>query len=400
MRKLLIAMAGCIGIVSILLTARYGWKQADEEIDRWIAAVMFGSISLCAFVFDALAVRLWFVGWRKTGGFIGFVAALAFVVTFSNSLGGIVSRADTVQALRQSVTDTRADNRRELQRLEQALKDLGKFTPADAEAVAAAKRAADTATENRRAECDKRGPNCRQRELDEQAAATALREVTSHKATTDAAGRYEAQIGAVKAKLAASDGPAIAHANSLGNALALIIGTAADVLTARMQAIIALVFDLCLVGLMIGVEALGHVRAFPANLDDTAEDTNDSLPAARPTLTVDPGPMSARLPPAPRPKLATASAGPPAGSIPKIMTAALEPAAGKRVELEEAFGAYVGACEAEGKRAVPPGHFVDPLRKFCTAARIRIKDEGGHVYLMDVRLAKELSHANALTANP
>ena len=246
MRKLLIAMAGCIGVVSILLTARYGWKQADEEIDRWIAAVMFGSISLCAFVFDALAVRLWFVGWRKAGGFIGFIAALAFVVTFSNSLGGIVSRADTVQAQRQSVTDARADNRRELQRLEQALKDLGKFTPADTEAVAAAKTALATAKQTREAECDKRGPNCRQRELDEQAAATALRDVTAHKATTDAAKRYEAQIGAVKAKLASPEGAAIAHANPLGNALALIIGTAADVLTARMQAIIALVFDLCL----------------------------------------------------------------------------------------------------------------------------------------------------------
>ena len=323
MRKLLIAMAGCIGVVSILLTARYGWKQADEEIDRWIAAVMFGSISLCAFVFDALAVRLWFVGWRKAGGFIGFIAALAFVVTFSNSLGGIVSRADTVQAQRQSVTDARADNRRELQRLEQALKDLGKFTPADAEAVAAAKRAADTATENRKAECDKRGPNCRQRELDEQAAATALREVTAHKATTDAAKRYEAQIGGVKAKLASPEGAAIAHANPLGNALALIIGTAADVLTARMQAIIALVFDLCLVGLMIGVEALGHVRASPASSDDTS-------PVARPIITIDPELKPARLRQVPRPKLVAASAEPLAGSIPKIMTAALEPATGKR----------------------------------------------------------------------
>lgn len=69
------------------------------------------------------------------------------------------------------------------------------------------------------------------------------------------------------------------------------------------------------------------------------------------------------------------------------MTAALEPAAGKRVELEDAFGAYAGACEAEGKRAVPPGVFVDPLRTFCKVAGIRIKDEGGHVYLMNVRLA-------------
>ena len=174
MRRLLMVMAVGIGIVSILLTARYGWKQADEEIDRWIAAVMFGAISLCAFVFDALAVRLWFVGWRRTGAFIGVIAGLAFIVTFSNSLGGIVSRSDTVQAQRQSVTDTRADNRRELARLERALKDLGKYTPADEDAVKAAKRAADTATENRKVECDKRGPNCRQREFDEAEAASKL----------------------------------------------------------------------------------------------------------------------------------------------------------------------------------------------------------------------------------
>ena len=48
---------------------------------------MFGAISLCAFLFDALAVRLWFKGARKTGAFIGAIACLAFVVTFSNSLG-------------------------------------------------------------------------------------------------------------------------------------------------------------------------------------------------------------------------------------------------------------------------------------------------------------------------
>ena len=82
------------------------------------------------------------------------------------------------------------------------------------------------------------------------------------------------------------------------------------------------------------------------------------------------------------------------------MTAALEPATGKRVELEEVFGAYADACQAEGKRAVPPGQFVDPLKKFCKAAGIRIKDEGGHVYLMNVRLADDLSHSLALTTAP
>ena len=94
MRKCLAVLACCIGIASILLTARYGWKQADEEIDKVVAAVMFGSISLCAFVFDAVAVRLWFNRLRGISVFIGFIAALAFIVTFTNSLGGIASRAE------------------------------------------------------------------------------------------------------------------------------------------------------------------------------------------------------------------------------------------------------------------------------------------------------------------
>jgi hypothetical protein len=72
----------------------------------------------------------------------------------------------------------------------------------------------------------------------------------------------------------------------------------------------------------------------------------------------------------------------------RILAAALEPATGERVELEEVFSAYAGACQLEGKRTVPPGQFVDPLRKFCKAAGIRIKDDGGQVYLMNVRLAE------------
>ena len=164
--------------------------------------MVFGGIALCAFLFDAAAVRLWFMKHRLGAGLIGFIAAAALIVTFSNSLGGIVSRTDAVMAQRQSAADSRADNRRELLRLEKALADLGKFTPADEEAVKAAKRAADTATSNKAAECDKRGPNCRQRELDEAAAATNLATVAAAKTATDRARKLEADIAAIKLKLA------------------------------------------------------------------------------------------------------------------------------------------------------------------------------------------------------
>ena len=129
---------------------------------------------------------------------------------------------------------------------------------------------------------------------------------------------------------------------------------------------------------MIAWEVLGHALPTAARPEDVASN------AAVASLEVAP-PATLALPSSP--KLVAANNQPRAGSIPKIMTAALEPAAGKRVELEEVFAAYADACHVEGKRAVPPGRFVEPLRKFCKAAGIRIKDEGGHVYLMNVRIA-------------
>ena len=57
--------------------------------------------------------------------FIGVIAALAFIVTFTNSLGGIASRADKVEAQRSRILDMRNDDRRELDRLERELADLG-----------------------------------------------------------------------------------------------------------------------------------------------------------------------------------------------------------------------------------------------------------------------------------
>ena len=80
---------------------------------------------------------------------MGVVGAMALLVTITNSLGAIASRADAVTTQRETVANARQDDRRELKRLQDALASLGRFTPTDAAAVAAAKRAADTAAKNR-----------------------------------------------------------------------------------------------------------------------------------------------------------------------------------------------------------------------------------------------------------
>jgi hypothetical protein len=109
-------------------------------------------------------------------------------------------------------------------------------------------------------------------------------------------------------------------------------------------------------------------------------------PKAPSAVTIEP---TVELPqPPPRPKLAAPANDRPAGSVPEILADVLEPAKGHRVEaLDELYPAYAARCAARGKRAVTPEQFVDPAKKFCSAARIKVRVEGEAIYLMDVRLA-------------
>ena len=114
MRALFGCLAVLLGAISIALAARYGYKGADTEIDGVISAVVFGAIALCGFIFDAAAVRLWFMRHRIGAVAIGAISAAALVVTFTNSLGAIAGRADTTQAERVRAKDDVAANRAEL----------------------------------------------------------------------------------------------------------------------------------------------------------------------------------------------------------------------------------------------------------------------------------------------
>jgi hypothetical protein len=365
MRTLFGALAVLLGLASICLTARYGYKSADTVIDGVISAVVFGSIALCAFLFDAAAVRLWFMRHYVGSALIGFIAAAALVVTFSNSLGSIVSRTDAVLAQRQGVAESRADNRRELLRLEKALADLGKFTPADGEAVKAAKRAADTAASNKIAECDKRGPNCRQRESDEAAAATNLATVTAAKTATERARQLEADIAAVKAKLAQPINTEVGTVNPLGTALANLIGSAADVLTSWQQAIVALVFELCLVGVMVIYELLGHSKQ-PANEHKTT-DVKDTAVATASTAR----PASK----APSKTIAQKPASQKAvmGSVSRFISENVSTAKDARMDMRDLIRGYRDWCATEGLRAIDLSKALDEVEALCSQIGIKIE---------------------------
>jgi hypothetical protein len=283
-------------------------------------------------------VRLWFQGNRVGSGAIGLIAAAALVVTFTNSLGAIAGRADTTLAQRTRAADNRSADQRDLVRLEKTLAGMGSFIATDEQAVEAARRAANTVTSNRVAECDRRGPNCRARELDEQTAASRLAATTAAKAATDRAKQLEVEIRMVRARLDA--GEPIGNPNPLGNALALLLGEAASVLTAWQQAIVAAVFELCLVGMMVIYELLGHAKQ-PAvgRLSEVRRETSETTKALQPRL---------------RPK-----ADPAKGGVGSFMQDQMFAAEGERTEIKTLMQGYRIWCAKQGLTPIELTEFPD-----------------------------------------
>jgi hypothetical protein len=382
MRKLLGCLAIILGAGSVALAARYGFKGSDTLVDGSISAAVFGAIALCAFLLHGVAVRLGLEGHRLGAAVIGVIAVAALFVTFTNSLGAIASRGDSTLAERAKAVDTRQDDRADLARLTAERQALPKtFTPATAETVAAAKRAADTATKNRAAECDKRGPNCRARELDEQAAADKLATATTNKAATDRAANLDADAVAIRKRLDAA--PAVANPNPLGAALEAMLGAGAAALTAWQQAIVAAVFELCLVAVMVAFELLGHGRARPAAAGPVLP---PETPA--PVVSANEAPPVATALPQPRKARTKAPSANQVGSVKGFFRDYVFPAEdGERVDIKTMVDTYRGWCAGKGLAPVKLDTFLDQVEHLCGKLGVRIEPgDDQRVYALGVKI--------------
>ena len=76
--------------------------------------------------------------------------------------------------------------------------------------------------------------------------------------------------------------PPVEKANPLGETLELLLGAAAAALTAWQQAVVAAVFELCLVGVMVIYELLGQVAGGRVTNQEKA-DPVDRQPDREPT---------------------------------------------------------------------------------------------------------------------
>ena len=382
MKFLFGCLAVVLGVVSISLAARYGYKGADTTIDGLISAVVFGSIALCAFVFDAAAVRLWFMRHHAGAVVIGVIAAAALVVTFTNSLGAIAARGDTTQAERRKAKTDSAADLADLKRIARE-RDAMVFTPATAEVVQAARDAVRSAEEIRQRECGagaprQRGPNCRQRESEEQAKRDALAAVLANKALTDRAVKLDQDAETVRAKLGKA--PPVEKANPLGETLELLLGAAAAALTAWQQAVVAAVFELCLVGVMVIYELLGQAAGGLVTNPKNAN-PDDRQPDRKAT----PAQALAKPSPSPpgrsRPKSAPALA-----SVKAFIGERVAPADGERVEMKALVQEYRAWCADKGSGAVDLESFLEEVEKVCRKVGIEIVNDAQRVFCLNVKI--------------
>jgi len=378
MRLLFGCLAVFLGAVSIALAARYGYKGADTTIDGVISAVVFGAIALCAFIFDAAAVRLWFMRHHVGAGIIGVIAAAALVVTFTNSLGAIAGRADTTQADRVRAKDDVATDRAELRRITKERAGLATFTPATDEDVKAAREAVAVAERVRAAECERRGPKCRERETEEQTKRDALATALTNKATTDKAAKLDDAAALVRARIAKA--PSIQDANPLGAVLEQLIGAGAAVLTAWQQAVVAGVFELCLVGVMVIFELLGQDAGSRAKIQDKADRDDLQLDAERTTA------QTAAKPPASPPGRSRSKPVPALASVKVFIGERVSPADGERVEMKALLQEYRAWCAGKGSGPMDLESFLEEVERVCRKVGIEIVNDAQRVFCLNVKI--------------
>jgi hypothetical protein len=91
------------------------------------------------------------------------------------------------------------------------------------------------------------------------------------------------------------------------------------------------------------------------------------------------------VPERPRPRLVTAVKQP-IGAVLDFMRDGIKIANAVRTGMAEAFIAYRAWCEANGLRPMTVAEFVAAMEETCPKFRIRIIQEGGKTYLLNVQL--------------
>jgi hypothetical protein len=397
-------VAGIPALIGIAFVARYAFVTSDTPADGTATAFLFGMVAAGAFAGPAIAVAVRNRG-RKTAALIWWVlASLAIVANWTHTLSAIAHRGAGLDAHSTKITADTATDRKTLTRLEREMAEIPAFTPTTAEAVAAARSAAELAQRNRIIECgannETRGRRCIDRESDERAKQDALTKALENKATTERASRLEASATAVRKHLA--DAPPAPPGNALGRMLGRFLPLSAAAAATLQQAFVSAIVELLIAAVLALPELLRvpqwreHVAAAP----EVATQLDANEPEILPPLLPATGERSKgedRTSQGRQTSVLAIAAGSEASMAnnadeidPKPVVAFLAehmPAdRGSRADWGDLYGGFLAWQTERGGNALPASQFGAVLRHICEQAGIRVRRHGDRVYCLDRRV--------------
>jgi hypothetical protein len=354
-----VAVLACIA-ASATFAFEFGWSRGATDIHRWTYAGAGVALDLFKSGLPIFAAAAWYerkparsvACWFVFLVFTSLSLWCAYGTTATQLAERIATKAValTEQAQRQSVLD----------RLRTERDGLPKYTPTTAESVKAADDAVNTAAAQTRAECNPRGPRCRDREADERTARAALIQAKTNKATTDKANELDGKITVAEAALRTIDLKAVSKESDPQSAsMAKAIGADQNLIAALSHAAFAIAIEL---GSGFGFWLVfGHGRH-----------TREEPKAERVSTYV----------PAPSRDIAAAKIfeETPAEIIERFFLEVVRPVLNRRVRAIDAWSAYVQWCSHRGIE--PVSHAM-----FGRLARWRKGRLGGSVWYLDAELA-------------
>lgn len=358
MRTLAYIVAGVPAAIGVAFVAQSAYVTSDPETAH-TAAATYGLIAAVAFGLPAFALAVANVGRRRAAWALAVLAFFAMAANWTNTLASLSGRSAGTVAEAAKAKSGVADARKEIDRIALVREALGTFAAADADAVHAARDAVTSAERTRKAECDKRGNNCRARELDEQKAREALTAMAAAKVATDQAAALDTEAARLRKLI--EKAPADPSTNPLGEALASILPVTAASAATVQQALVALILELAIAAILAAPELLRprHTARVPcAGAERSAPDVQKPVtPAAAPNVI-------------------------------KVLADIVKPAdRRKRVEIEDVLRIYVEACKQRGADAASLEAFGAQAKAFADAAGIRVLASGGKVFWCGVKLA-------------
>jgi hypothetical protein len=175
----------------------------------------------------------------------------------------------------------------------------------------------------------------------------------------------------------------------LGNALALLLGKAASVLTAWQQAVVAGVFELCLVGVMVIYELLGQQKAVQVSAETGSADTINAQPEQRSASQS----VAKRALPA-RPKFRANATKNGSGRVNSFIRDQVFPADGSRVEMKALMRDYRAWCTQNDVAPIDLNRFLDEIEKVCSKLGIEIEvGSDQRVYCLNVKIESVMATA-------